>query len=123
MNGNGFHVKECYDYIDLRSVVAQSSFLRREAKKHALKHGECIVYTNAALTRFRLILKIRDAALMCIPEIDMGSKRSAYLHVSEELSKLAGRDAQIKLSQIQQVTADRIQKRIARERALRLRTQ
>lgn len=120
---NGFHVKECFDYIDLRSIVAQSAFLRREAKKHQLKHGECVVYTNAALTRFRMILKIQDAAFMCIPEIDMGSKRSVYLHISEELSKLAGRDAQVKLSTIQQITADRIQKRIARERALRARTQ
>lgn len=118
MNANaGFCVKECYDYIDLRSIVAQSPFLRREAEKHELKHGECIVYTNAMLTRFRLILKVGDAVLMCIPEIDVESKRSVYLHISEELSKLAGRSAQIKLDQIRQITTDRIQKRIARAHA------
>jgi hypothetical protein len=114
---NGFHIKEVYDEMDLRGIIAQADFLRKEAKKHHLEHGECVVYTNKKLTRFRLVLRINEATFMCIPEID-NTKLSVYLNVSEQLARLAGREAKIKLETIQTIIRERIQKRTMREQGL-----
>ena len=81
------------DEVDLRTVVAQSAYLRRVATKFSLKPYECVCFTNKAHTRFRLIFRTNGgpgAVFLCIPEIDQKAKYSVYLRVSETLAQLAG---------------------------------
>jgi hypothetical protein len=113
-----FRIRECFDEIDLRFVTARRKFLRDVARTYQLRSGECVVYTNTALTRFRLVLRIQGAVFLCIPEIDMDSKRSVYLHISEELSRLAGKAPRIKLEEIKKITVSRIKKRKDRDHSI-----
>jgi hypothetical protein len=99
-----------YDEYDLRMVVGKSQYLRRMARYHKLKNNEAICFTNRALTRFRLILKINDSLFMCIPEIDEQNKLSVYLRISEELASMASMQKNV----IQlNLVSDKTRKRIA----------
>ena len=110
-----FHIKAFNGETDLRTINAQAQFLRLRAKEYKLQDGECVIFTNRALTRFRMILRIRDAILLCIPEIDEKSKWSVYLHISEELARLAGRDAKVQLNLVHRLTSERIQRQKMRK--------
>jgi hypothetical protein len=112
---SSFYIKAFNGETDLRTINAQAQFLRLRAKEYKLQDGECVIFTNRALTRFRMILRIRDAILLCIPEIDEKSKWSVYLHISEELARLAGRDAKVQLNLVHRLTSERIQRRKLRE--------
>jgi len=100
------------DDIDLRTVTAQSTYLRRTARMFDLQPYECLCYTNRARTRFRLILKTDGgpgAVFLCIPEIDQKSKYSVYLRISETLASLTGVSSiQLKLDELQEYTEERI---------------
>ena len=110
------------DEIDLRTVVAQSTYLRRIARKYRLEQNECVCFTNKARTRFRIVFKVggsTDAVFLCIPEIDQKSKYSVYLKMSETLAYLTGvSQVQVMFGDLAEFTKGRIQRRNKRRRAL-----
>jgi hypothetical protein len=86
----GIRIVQSFDCIDLRSITSQSSFLQETIKKYHLQHLDAVLYTNTAITRFRLVMNIQGTGFLCIPEIDEMSKHSLYLKISEVLSRLSG---------------------------------
>jgi hypothetical protein len=90
----------CEDQIDLRTIVSQSKFLTRIAKRYKLRNDQAVCYTNKAFTRFRLVMRVGKALFMCIPEIDDSDKYSIYLKISEELARIAGIDSLIKFGEL-----------------------
>jgi hypothetical protein len=120
---NQLTIVHAEDEVDLRTVVAQSVYLRRISHKYSLKPYECVCFTNKARTRFRLIFKVggsADAVFLCIPEIDMKSKYSVYLKVSEVLARLTGVSRiQVMMGDLADFTKGRIQRSIKRRKALR----
>lgn len=113
------------DETDLRTVVAQSTYLRRIARKYGLQQNECVCFTNKARTRFRLVFKVggsANAVFLCIPEIDQKSKYSVYLKMSETLAYLTGvSQIQVMFSDLADFTKGRIQRSNKRRRALQQR--
>ncbi len=109
-------IVRCFDCIDLRKITSQSYFLQEELKKYHMQHLDGVLYTNAALTRFRLILNLHGTAFLCTPEIDELSKHSLYLRVSEVLSKLSGvSHVVVSIDKIKQDIRERVQKQEDRE--------
>ena len=83
-------IVEYFDCYDLRSVTAQSDFLRQHMNTYKLKHMDAILFTNAVETRFRLILNLHGLPLLCTPEIDERTNYSLYLKISETMEQLSG---------------------------------
>jgi len=107
---------DCEDRTDLRTIVAKHVFLKRVDKIYKLKNNEAVCFTNKALTRFRLVMKISNALFMCIPEIDEKSQYSVYLKISETLSKLAGVEQRVYFDFFKDYTKARIKRQKRRKK-------
>jgi hypothetical protein len=107
--------------MDLRFVVARSTYLKKIAELFKLRNNEAVCSTNKALTRFRLVLKINKSIFMCIPEIDEQSKLSIFLRISEELARLADSSTKLELKIISKGAKERIKKINARDSKLSVR--
>lgn len=81
-----------YDQYDLRKIVARGLFLHSVAAEHRMKSMDVVVYTNKKMTRFRLILKIGDFVVNCVPEISEEDQWSLYLKINDTLAKMASND-------------------------------
>jgi len=104
------YIIECEDRVDLRTINSKSMFLKHIEKQYALKNNQAICFTNKLMTRFRLVMKIRNMMFMCIPEVDDKSKYSVYLKISETLAKLAGVKPRIQLNLYAAETQERIER-------------
>ena len=110
-------IAECEDDIDLRTISARATFLRRLERRYKLKDLDVVCFTNKTRTRFRLVLKIRGLMLMCVPEVDDRTKYSTYLRVNETLTRLGGlKSAIVKLDKLSDFTKTRIARIKKRER-------
>jgi len=102
-------IKGCEDEVDLRTVSARVSLLRRVERKYKMNDLDVVCFTNRLRTRFRLVLKVRRVMLMCVPEIDDKTKYSTYLRVNEALAHLGGLStAVLKLDELADYTKTRI---------------
>lgn len=111
MAGRYLSIKGCEDEIDLRTVSARTTFLKRMDRNYKMKDLDVVCFTNKLRTRFRLVLKVRDVMLMCVPEVEADQRRkySMYLRVSESLAKLGGlATAVVKLGDLTDFTKERI---------------
>lgn len=107
-----------YDEIDLRSIIAQSLFLKKVADDHRLQNGQAICYTNKKQDRFRLVMQVKKFVAVVTPEIDKTRNLSLYLHISETLASLAGvnSDVAVSLEHLQAATMQRMRVRNNRNR-------
>jgi len=106
----------CEDRTDLRTIITKSRFLRKVEKQYKLKHAQAVCFCNKAMTRFRLVFKVRKALFMCVPEIDEQAQYSIYLRISEELAKLAGIKPRVKFDLFKQIAKDRIKRQQTRKK-------
>lgn len=114
----GLRIVRAFDCIDLRTITSQSNFLQEQIKKYHLQHMDAILYTNSAITRFRLIFNAEGLGYLVIPECDEVSKHSLYLRISEHLSKLAGAThVVVNIDDIKKKIRERIQRQEEREQA------
>jgi hypothetical protein len=111
MSGRYLRIAECEDDIDLRTISARTTFLRRLDRRYKLKDLDVVCFTNKARTRFRLVMKMRTLLMMCVPEIDDQTKHSTYLRVNETLARLGGlKSAIVKLDELSTFTKARIER-------------
>jgi len=81
-----------YDQYDLRKIIAREKFLHSIATEHRMKSMDVVVYTNKKLNRFRLVLKIGNFVVNCVPEISEEDQWSLYLKINDSLAKMAAND-------------------------------
>lgn len=104
-------IKGCEDEIDLRTISARTSLLKKMERRYKMRDLDVVCFTNRVRTRFRLILKIRGLMLMCVPEIDDKTKYSTYLRVNETLARLGGlATAVVQLDDLATFTKERIKR-------------
>jgi hypothetical protein len=112
----GIRIIQSYDCIDLRTVTSQSSFLQEEIRKHRLQSLDAVLYTNALLTRFRMVMNLNGCGVLVIPEIDEMSNHSLYLRISEKMSALSGINrVRVQIDDISHKIKERIQRQEQRE--------
>ncbi|MCJ7760690.1 hypothetical protein MUP59_06055 [Candidatus Bathyarchaeota archaeon] len=72
---------------DLRTVSWNQGVLEDTAKSWNLKHGQAVIFSNAARNKIRLIAVFYGMAVLILPPIDPADKISLYLKVNEFLHK------------------------------------
>lgn len=85
------------DEVDLRSIIAQTPFLKSLAARHKMTNGDALVFANRAGTRFRLVLQVQKLLMVCVPQIDKTRNLSMFLEISEALASLAGVESRVRL--------------------------
>ena len=109
------------DYVDLRKISAQSRFLFSVVKRFDMgEHLDCVVFTNSAKTRFRLVINMHGVPFLDIPPIDEKGKHSMYLKISEYLSVFADmKGTRIELEGLKTLTEERIRRQRARRKSIK----
>jgi hypothetical protein len=78
VNVNHFMIKEAVNYVDLRTLRIRANILDAIAKRHKLKPGEAVVFTNLVASRFRVVVNIDGVIHLAIPGIDEVAEYKAY---------------------------------------------
>lgn len=93
-------IVDVLDEYDLRKVISQKAYLKTIVDQFKLQDMEAVLFTNRNLTRFRMVLRVRDTPYVCAPNIDKQEQHSLFLKISEELCHLAKSETVIKIQEI-----------------------
>lgn len=99
---------------NLNQVRWNQGFLEEVRSEYALKHGQAVVYCNAAQDRFRLVACFYGLAVLILPPVNPEEKHSLYLKVSEFLKQFT---SQVKMTKRLDEEAELAKSRIARRKA------
>lgn len=101
-NGEKKHISimAVVDEYDLRKVISQRTYVEKVMFDFNLQHLEAVLFTNRALTRFRMIIRIFNTGYVCAPYIDKDDQHSLYLKINAELSLMANLDCRVKIEDL-----------------------
>lgn len=88
----GLRMVGYYDHFDLRKIVGRGQFLKNVEVEHRMQDRDFVAYSNKAMTRFRLVMKIGGIVVYCVPQISDEDQFSLYLKINETIAALAGSD-------------------------------
>lgn len=100
------------DNTNLRHVTWNQGYLEGVKEEWKLKHGQAVVFCNAAQDRFRLVAVFYGLAVLVLPPIDPEERHSLYLKISEFLRRFEPRDqVAAKLEEEIELAKSRIERR------------
>lgn len=112
-----FKIVNAVDFVDLRTLYVRAASLEGIAKKHKLRHGEALLFTNANLTRFRLVANVHGIAHLFIPGTDAPKEYVRYHTTARLYLQLTQKNRQRALREVfsvAQTRLDRLAERAAR---------
>ena len=102
-----FNIVNAVDFVDLRTLYVQATALEGIAKKHKLKPGQAVMFTNSSLTRFRLVANIRGVIHLVIPGTDEPREYHRYHEVAKLYFGVTRADARSPIEEILEVSERR----------------